>query len=429
MHLAPGRYLGAATMLSQRLRERMGLLIAAISAVMIVAAGAGKWPLLTIGLAVSVVLVAALAPSPPAGETIASPGAASELPGPDHLSAAAFAAELDDPIIFFDRSGFVLHANRAAVDAFGAMRPGLSLLLRFRAPDMRAFIEQLIAGESPAPIDFHERLPVERLFRLSAAAIGQGKDLLVLVFRDNSEARRIDRMRADFIANASHELRTPLASVAGFIDTLRGAAKDDPKARDQFLEIMQSQTGRMARLIDDLLSLSRLEMKPRVDASSSVDVADIVQNVVDTLTPLAKENGVSIEIQSDEVQAVIAGDKDELFQVFENLVENACKYGRTGERVVIQIVEGKSGPQPEVDVTVTDFGPGIPAEHIPRITERFYRVDPGSSRAQKGTGLGLAIVKHILTRHGGRLTVKSEPGQGSSFTASLPRSNASPTAG
>ena len=161
-------------------------------------------------------------------------------------------------------------------------------------------------------------------------------------------------------------------------------------------------------------------MKPRVGATAKVDLKEIVERVVDAQSPLANEYGVVIEKTYAETASIVTGDRDELFQVFENLVENACKYGRNGGKVVVSIEKGTSGPQPEIDVTVTDFGPGIAAEHIPRITERFYRVDAEVSRQHKGTGLGLAIVKHILTRHGGRLSIRSEPGRGSSFTAHFP---------
>ncbi len=204
--------------------------------------------------------------------------------------------------------------------------------MKFRAPEIRALVEQSIDGEAPAPIDYVERLPVERVFRVSASTLGAGQ-LSALVFKDQSEARRIDRMRADFIANASHELRTPLASVSGFIETLRGPARNDVKARDQFLDIMLEQTRRMARLLDDLLSLSRLEMKPRVSGAAKVDLKEILERVIDAQSPLAKEYGVVIERNYAERDTSVAGDRDELFQVFENLIENACKYGRSGGKV------------------------------------------------------------------------------------------------
>jgi two-component system phosphate regulon sensor histidine kinase PhoR len=224
-------------------------------------------------------------------------------------------------------------------------------------------------------------------------------------------------MRADFIANASHELRTPLAAISGFVETLRGPARDDAAARDRFLQIMQEQTARMARLIEDLLSLSRLEMKAPAPPGQRVELAAVVEGVVETLRALALDSGVEIDNLFGATPVEIPGERDELFQVFQNLVENACKYGRAGGRVEIARIVGDAR---EIGVEVRDFGPGIAAEHIPRITERFYRIDAESSRLQKGTGLGLSIVKHIVSRHRGRLVIASEPGKGAAFTVYLP---------
>jgi two-component system phosphate regulon sensor histidine kinase PhoR len=284
---------------------------------------------------------------------------------------------------------------------------------------MQELIEQVLSSAAPRAIDYVERVPIERVFRVVAAPVGDNTGLFALIFRDQSEARRIDRMRADFIANASHELRTPLASIAGFVETLRGPAKNDAAARENFLQIMQNQTARMARLIDDLLSLSRLEMKPYLRPGNRVDVRETLVSVIDTLNPLAKELGVVIvkELPSGPVE--VPGNRDELFQVFENLLENACKYGQSGGKVVVSI-DPDAGAESEVTASFRDFGPGIAEEHIPRITERFYRVDVETSRAQKGTGLGLSIVKHILTRHNARLSIKSEVGSGALFTVHLP---------
>ncbi|MIL09955.1 two-component sensor histidine kinase, partial [Salmonella enterica subsp. enterica] len=253
--------------------------------------------------------------------------------------------------------------------------------------------------------------------RVSGSSVGDD-GLFVLVFKDQSEVRRIDRMRADFIANASHELRTPLASVAGFIETLRGPARDDPKAREQFLEIMQTQAGRMARLLDDLLSLSRLEMKPRLDGGQRVDLGSVVTAVVDALAPMADEAKVAVQVKLPDQPVIVTGDRDELLQVVQNLVENACKYGRTGQRVIIELGRDAEGG---AELSVTDFGRGIAAEHIPRITERFYRIEAQNGRPEKGTGLGLAIVKHILARHNARLLVQSEPDKETRFSVHFPQ--------
>jgi len=335
------------------------------------------------------------------------------------LLALDLAAAVHDPLIFCDANGDVVHANEAASLAFGSLAPGMPLQLKFRAPEMQNFILRIMeGGAGPFGIDYIERVPVERAYRVSATRISDGSGLFVLLFKDQSEARRIDRMRADFIANASHELRTPLASIAGFIETLRGPARDDAKARDSFLQIMQDQTSRMARLIDDLLSLSRLEFKPDAKPTEKIDLRPVIGGVRDALATLAKDSGVTIELDMPDEPLEILGHQDELVQVFENLLENACKYGSSGGRVIVSA--GKPVEGLERTVTVTDFGPGIPEEHIPRITERFYRVTVEKGRAPKGTGLGLAIVKHILTRHDARLSIRSKIGEGSSFTIHFP---------
>lgn len=347
--------------------------------------------------------------------------AGAEAPGLRSLSGEYLAAAVTDPLIIFDGNALLVHANAAAFAAFGGIVPGMALPLRFRTPEMQALLDGILARTFDAQaVDYTEKLPVERTYRVSASSVGHDTGLYVLVFKDQSEARRIDRMRADFIANASHELRTPLASIAGFIETLRGPARNDAAAREKFLVIMQEQTNRMARLIDDLLSLSRLEMKPYLAPGAEVDIAKVVNGVIDSLAPLASDNGIVVERRFDEDIAPVPGNRDELFQVFENLFENACKYGQPGGRVVVSITHGHDGPTPTVEITVRDFGPGIAEEHIPRITERFYRVDAESGTPRKGTGLGLAIVKHILTRHNGRLSVTSELGKGAAFTVHLP---------
>ena len=354
--------------------------------------------------------------SPATGtERLASSDAPTAL---DRLPAVELAAAVPDPLFIFDGEGTVLFANAAANEAFGPFLPGVSLQLKFRAPEMHELIRRVLErNEGPATIDYSERVPIERVYRVSAMPVGHAPGLNMLLFKDQSEARRIDRMRADFIANASHELRTPLASIAGFIETLRGPARDDPGARENFLQIMQNQTSRMARLIDDLLSLSRLEMKPYLGPSEKVDICQLVGSVIDAMTHLAAETGVKIERDMPEAPVEVAGSRDELVQVFENLIENACKYGSSGGKVVVEVKRGKDG---ESMVSVRDFGPGIAEEHIPRVTERFYRVDVETSRAQKGTGLGLAIVKHILTRHGARLSIRSRLGEGAEFIVHFP---------
>ncbi len=410
---------GMAQGLAVRLWSSRWLLIAGVVAILGVYALAAISGFVVLA-ALALLLAAAMLPVTGTRQSAES-AAAIEAIGLQRLSGEYLAAAVADPLIIFDRTATIVHANSAAFAAFGGIAPGLSLSLKFRAPEMQALLDGVLSGDVASDVvDYTEKLPVERAYRVSASSVGHGTDLYVLVFKDQSEARRIDRMRADFIANASHELRTPLASISGFIETLRGPARNDPAARDQFLQIMQSQTGRMARLIDDLLSLSRLEMKPYLKPGTEVDLRETVDSVIDSLGPLASENSVIVERDYADGPLDVPGDRDELFQVFENLLENACKYGQSGGRVVVSIARGDPGSEPGIDVTIRDFGPGIPEEHIPRITERFYRVDVETSRTQKGTGLGLSIVKHILTRHNGRLSIKSEFGNGATFSVHLP---------
>jgi two-component system phosphate regulon sensor histidine kinase PhoR len=381
---------------------------------------AGLPAFVAVAIFVAVALSAALAPRRDSGAlvTVAAEERVRRLEG---VSAVHLAAAVPDAMIIFDGEGAAVHANEAAVAAFGPIARGIPLQRKLRAPEMQQLIEDLLSGKlASAAVDYTERVPIERVFRVIATRIEGEGALFALVFKDQSETRRIDRMRADFIANASHELRTPLASIAGFVETLRGPARDDAAARDNFLKIMQEQTGRMARLIDDLLSLSRLEMKPFLPAGVEVDLSQTIDSVIDSLGPLAREAGVEIIREFPVGPVIVAGSRDELFQVFENLLENACKYGQPGGKVIVSIVPAELSAEGDVAVTFRDFGPGIAPQHIPRITERFYRADVEASRGRKGTGLGLAIVKHILTRHGARLSIKSEVGKGAAFTAHFP---------
>src|SRR6266516_1055641 len=273
-------------------------------------------------------------------------------------------------------------------------------------PVETAIVSAVVAG-MPDPAVLLDR--AGRVIHLNAAAAQ-----LAPVLRKNE--------LAEFVANASHELRTPLAALSGFIDTLQGPAKDDAKARERFLGIMHAQATRMARLIDDLLSLSRVELSAHVRPDTLVDIVPIIRQVADGLEPLARERQVTIDIHLPDPPVVIAGDREELLRLFENLIENALKYGASGGKVMVSLILATSGEGvPEVRVMVRDFGPGIAPEHLPRLTERFYRVDVGDSRAQGGTGLGLSLVKHIVNRHRGRLLIESMPKNGAVFTACFPQ--------
>jgi two-component system phosphate regulon sensor histidine kinase PhoR len=242
--------------------------------------------------------------------------------------------------------------------------------------------------------------------------------------RDLTRQQQLERMRVDFVAHASHELRTPLASLLGFIETLQGPARNDDRVREKFLGLMQAQGERMRRLINDLLSLSRIEMNAHDRPSTLVDLAIIAKQVCEMMAGIARENDVAIETSLPH-EMPVQGDHDELVQVIQNLIENAVKYASSGRRIVVSGLL-RQGVLNGVELSVQDFGPGIAPEHLPRLTERFYRVNVQESRSRGGTGLGLAIVKHILNRHRGRLTISSEISEGSTFTVKLPTPKAPP---
>ena len=342
-------------------------------------------------------------------------------------------AGLADPVIALGPDGRVLAFNALARALAPMLRQGEPVSLALRMPELSEAVTRAFAEAAPQRFQYSERVPVDRWFEAVAAPVGHGPDpakikaepgkpdLVLLSFRDLTPLRRVEEMRADFVANASHELRTPLAALSGFIETLQGPARDDAKAREKFLAIMREQAWRMARLIDDLLSLSRIELNAHRRPDTAVDVAPLVRQVVDALQTLARDRGVAVNVEASGPLWVL-GDRDELVRVFENLVENALKYGATGKRVDVTaaLAPAAADGQAEAQVKVRDYGPGIAPEHLPRLTERFYRVDVRESRAQGGTGLGLALVKHILARHRGRLTIESTPGTGASFTVHVP---------
>ncbi|MEM6851394.1 MAG: ATP-binding protein [Pseudomonadota bacterium] len=358
--------------------------------------------------------------------------------------------ELPDPIMFLDRACRVDYANPAALAIVGrdADRKHVSAILR--APEVLAAIEEVMAGAPAHGVDYNPPGAVETSWRAYVRPIGQDRHGVILVLRDFTSERRLERMRVDFIANASHELRTPLSSLLGFIETLRGHAKEDPVARDKFLDIMLGQAQRMGRLIDDLLSLSRIELNEHVLPSATVDLASAAHDVVDGMTPIAHAQNVEIRIINDvRGGPEIIGDRDEVIQVVQNLVDNAIKYGGAGGRVEVFIgvgappaldpasipslvhhsgdylnqVAARAGAELEdyLHLQVRDHGPGVERADLPRLTERFYRVDVQTSRQRGGTGLGLAIVKHIVNRHRGAFEAESAIGKGSAFTVSFRR--------
>ena len=332
-----------------------------------------------------------------------------------------------DACIVLGADGTILWANQAAEEQFGAFNHGSPFSFTMRVPELIAAVEKAGRSGLSERARWSEKVPTSRWFEafvspclLSASAPVAGRDALVVFIRDLTEQQRLDRMREDFVANASHELRTPLAALTGFIETLQGPAREDARARDRFLGIMREQADRMKRLTDALLSLSRIEMRAHVRPTATVDCAKTARYAVEMARPLAHEYGVTLEFAAPSEPLPVKGQEDELIQVVENLIENAIKYGWEGGRVLVGAEKEDAAAGALAVLTVQDFGRGIAPEHVPRLTERFYRVDVEESRARQGTGLGLAIVKHIVARHRGRLTVRSELGGGSIFAVRVP---------
>jgi two-component system, OmpR family, phosphate regulon sensor histidine kinase PhoR len=331
---------------------------------------------------------------------------------------SALVDALPDAAIVVGEHGEVLSSNMIA-DAFFEARPvGQHLTFALRAPIILQAVNEAILESKSSRVEHVVRTPVQRTLDVHVAPLGlldKTVRIALLVLRDLTREQQVERMRADFVANASHELRTPLASVAGFIETIQGAAQNDPKAQKHFLTLMKAQTDRMARLIDDLLSLSRIEISEHEQPTGTVDLVKIAMRARDMLAIEAKSADCEIRVQLPETLNVI-GDEDQLSQVILNLVENAIKYGSAGKFVDIF----GSNQNGSVSLTVKDYGPGIAAQHVPRLTERFYRVNVQDSRTRGGTGLGLAIAKHIINRHRGRISIASTLGAGSNFTLNLP---------
>ncbi len=332
---------------------------------------------------------------------------------------------LPDPLIVLGLDRNVRRANAAARAAFGEDMPAV-----LRHPDLRAAIDRVIAGGASLPPQMASlRVPVPVPREVQAMVVGldsplSGGGAVLAVLSDRTRERAVERTRADFVANASHELRTPLASLIGFIETLRGPAADDPPAQARFLEIMAEQAERMNRLIDDLLSLSRIEVTEHQSPAEQVDIEGVVERAIAGLQLSIAARKVTLALQAARGLPLVMGDTDQLEQVAQNLLDNALKYGRPGGTVQVRLNHappgGKFPPRPGVVLAVEDDGPGIPRQHLPRLTERFYRVDTSRSRAVGGTGLGLAIVKHIVNRHRGVLLIESEAGKGATFSVWLP---------
>ncbi len=337
-----------------------------------------------------------------------------------------FVALLDGlpaPAILLTARGQVWSFNIQAKEFLNGLREGQHISAAIRDPRLLEAVSNAHAArQARQSVLLEERVPIERFLEVTLSFIAKPGETanrgpaILLFMRDLTEQERLDRLRTDFIANASHELRTPLTSLVGFIETLQGSAKNDPDAQQRFLPIMGRQAERMARLIDNLLSLSRVEMRQHLRPQTRVDLHESLRHVLASMEPLAAASQVRLHFSGLNAPAIVLADRDELVQVFANLLHNALKYGHSGGNIWVSLEHiPADGEKWRFAVRVRDDGPGIGTEHLPRLTERFYRAnDTGGEKA--GTGLGLAIVKHVVARHRGDLKIASELGVGSTFT-------------
>lgn len=333
-------------------------------------------------------------------------------------------------VVIVDQRAVIHSINQLASDLLDIRQPGDPLSFKLRDPDVLGAVQRALDAGREETCTLIEKVPAVRKLLLHIRPFGHDAEtsplradqarFVLMVIEDETDAYRVERMRSDFVANASHELRTPLASITGCIETLKGAAKNDPEGQERFLNIMDQQAGRMTALIDDLLSLNRIEMQAHRRPADTVDMADMVREALDILRPASEEAGVEMLLDIPGTPTTVRGDAGELRQVAANLLQNAIKYGASGKRVDITLRDALEGGVRMVELRVQDHGPGIAQEDLPRLTERFYRAHEETNPLATGTGLGLAIVKHIIARHRGRLLVDSQLGQGASFAIRVP---------
>ncbi|MEM9794155.1 MAG: ATP-binding protein, partial [Pseudomonadota bacterium] len=354
------------------------------------------------------------------------------LPGPDRELPSGFGRallnQMPAPLIVISASGRVTYSNPAAHDILPKVAPGTHFLSMIRAPAFVDAVSTILSTREDLAFTFTMQTGRERFFSARASffpatagsEFGEA-DQIIMLIEDRSQDKALLQTRSDFVANASHELRTPLASILGYIETLQGHAKDDPDAREKFLSIMMSQANRMRRLVDDLMSLSRIEMSAHLQPTDVVPLYEVTAEAAAALFPQANASDVILQIElPPENGPQVRGDRDQLAQVVVNLVDNAIKYG--GHSTKVRIVVSDEDPRypRHTGISVIDQGPGIARENIPRLTERFFRVSAAQSKDMGGTGLGLAITKHILARHRGALDIRSGTDVGSTFTFWLP---------
>ncbi len=409
--------------------EQLRRILWAVSAALIVGACLYAW-FGTQAVAFAVVVAAVAAISAGIGEKPHTRAKVSpDGVVPDELSVLSplsreLLERLPDPLMLVNGGERILIANTAMRDIVGVNVERKHISAVLRNPAILEALTRTAATGVSGSVEFVSRVPIERHYQAYTTRVASEPSVVMLLMHDHTAIKRTEQMRVDFIANASHELRTPLAAVTGFIETLKGPAKDDTAARERFLDIMAIEAERMRRLIEDLLSLTRIELNEHVPPRGVVSAEQVVRQAATALVPLAKAEGITVSFDVADKLPEVIGERDELVQLFQNLIHNAIKYGRENGEVKITLkaanAPGKRGPESMVTVSVKDDGEGIPAEAIPRLTERFYRVDVKRSREKGGTGLGLAIVKHIINRHNGRMQIESRVGEGSTFIITLP---------
>ncbi len=331
--------------------------------------------------------------------------------------ARALLDAMEAPGLLLDLKENILYANTAALEELPAATIGTPISFCVRHPALLDALNKARQSALPQKVEVQQSFPNPVWYSINVAPLdlpfmGKTQSAMLVTLQNRTEQRRIEAMRVDFVANASHELRTPLTSLVGFIDTLLGPAADDEEARVRFLKIMQVQAERMSTLIDDLISLSRIELRQHVRPTGRVDLVTILREVVEGLQNQISQAGVQVNLDVPEETVEVTGDRNELYEVFENLLDNAAKYGSGGGKIDVRLAKVSGRQKFSWMVSITDYGAGIAREHVPRLTERFYRVDAQSSREKKGTGLGLAIVKHIVNRHRGLLAITSEVDKG-----------------
>ncbi len=349
------------------------------------------------------------------------------------ISDTAVLDSLPDPIIVIDRAGNILGANLSARTSFGKNITNKNIDKLFRSNNFINAVSKVLNKESKSEnlIFYTDPPESQKLYAhiKQLPWLSKGKAVAVISIYDMTKSMKIEKMQSDFVANASHELRTPLSIISGFIETLQTSAKDDADARDKFLKIMAEQAEYMSSLIENLLSLSRIELNQDQQPTDKVEVLDIAEEVAQALSIKATEREMKIRIFSDDNLPLVIGDKAQIKQVIQNLTDNAVKYGLSGTEVTIRLKNAEKIPASKslkvskgaaVAISVNNKGPKIEPEQLARLTERFYRMQEHKDLNIKGTGLGLAIAKHIIIRHRGNLTVSSNGYNGTTFTIYLP---------